>query len=329
MGELLSLAGDNILSPPILFFALGFAAALLRSDLSIPEAISKAIALYLMFAIGFKGGASLASGGLELLALWAALLGMGLSFVIPLLSFMILKSITGLSQVDAAAVAAHYGSVSVVTFVTAANFLGIENIPYEVWIIAVLALMETPAIVTGLALARRGAAGSERKSLFSGEVMREVLLNGSIVMLLGAFAIGWATGEKGLTDVAPFVVDPFKGVLCLFLLDMGLTAARQLHKTEGLGPSSIAFGLFMPLIGATLGLFGAWAIGMSMGGATLMAVLGGSASYIAVPAALRMALPQANAAIYLTLSLGVTFPFNVLIGIPIYLAAAEMLYGVI
>lgn len=329
MGELLSLAGDNILSPPIMFFALGFAAALLRSDLSIPDAISKAVALYLMFAIGFKGGASLSSGGLEVLALWAALLGIGLSFVIPLISFAILKAITGLSQVDAAAVSAHYGSVSVVTFVTAANFLGIENIPYEVWIIAVLALMETPAIVTGLALARRGAPGAERKSLFSGDVMREVLLNGSIVMLLGAFAIGWATGEKGLADVAPFVVDPFKGVLCLFLLDMGLTAARQLHKAEGLGPSSIAFGLFMPLIGATLGLFGAWAIGMSLGGATLMAVLGGSASYITVPAALRMALPQANAAIYLTLSLGVTFPFNVLIGIPIYLAAAEMLYGVI
>jgi len=328
MGELLSLAADNILSPPILFFALGFVAALLRSDLAIPEAIGKTIALYLMFAIGFKGGASLATEGLDLLALWAAFLGIGLSFVIPLISFRILRATTGLTRVDAAASAAHYGSVSVVTFVTAANFLDIEAIPYEAWIIAILALMETPAIVTGLALARgRGAEGTG--ALFSKEVLREVLLNGSIVMLLGAFVIGWSTGEKGLADVAPFVVDPFKGVLCLFLLDMGLVAARQLHKAEGMGPSVIAFGLYMPLIGGTLGLVGGWALGLSLGGTTLVTVLAASASYIAVPAALRMTLPQANAAIYLTLSLGITFPFNVLVGIPLYLTAAEYLYGVV
>ncbi|MBC6438992.1 MAG: sodium-dependent bicarbonate transport family permease [Rhodospirillales bacterium] len=328
MGELLSLAGDNILSPPILFFALGFVAALLRSDLAIPETIGKTIALYLMFAIGFKGGASLATEGLDVLALWAALLGIAMSFVIPIVSFRLLRMVSRLTRVDAAAVSAHYGSVSVVTFVTAANFLDIENIPYEAWIIAVLALMETPAIVTGLALAReRGKHGGQ--ALFSTEVLREVLLNGSIVMLLGAFAIGWATGEQGLTDVAPFIVDPFKGVLCLFLLDMGLVAARQLHKAEGMGPSTVAFGLYMPIVGGLFGLLGAWAIGLSLGGTTLIAVLGASASYIAVPAALRMTLPQANAAIYLTMSLGITFPFNVLIGIPLYLAAAEYLYGVV
>jgi len=326
MSELLAIGLDNLLSPPILFFALGFAAALLGTDLRIPEPISKAIALYLMFAIGFKGGAALAGHGLAGTALAAIAAGVALSFTVPCLAFLLLRLTTGIGRATAAAVAAHYGSVSVVTFVTATAFLDLEGVGYEPWLVAVVAAMETPAIITGLLLARerRGGPGG---GLFSGTVLREVLLNGSIVMLLGAFAIGWATGEEGLADVAPFVVDPFKGVLCLFLLELGLVAARQLGSGAGLRLPAIAFGLYMPLLGATLGLLAGWAIGISLGGATLMAVLAGSASYIAVPAAMRLVLPQADPAVYLTLSLGVTFPFNVMLGIPLYLAGATALYG--
>jgi uncharacterized protein len=331
--DFVSLALGNLLAPMTLFFVLGFVAGLAKSDLQIPEQIGKALAIYLMLAIGFKGGAAMASGGGGDGMLQAMLIGVVLSFLMPVLGFLLLRATAGLDRVNAAAVAAHYGSVSVVTFVTAVGFLGLQQVPYQEAMVAVVALMETPAIISGLLLAR--GIGDAGKSAADGSggtpprvgshLAREVLLNGSVVVLVGAFVIGWVTGDKGMTRVAPFIVEPFTGVLCLFLLEMGLVASRQLAGSRAMRPAVLAFGIYMPLIGAALGLGAAALLDLDLGSATLLAVLAASASYIAVPAAMRMALPRANAAIYLTLALAVTFPFNVLVGIPLYFAAARWL----
>lgn len=328
MNELLQLAIGNLVSPMVLFFALGVAAGRLKSDLTVPEAISKGLSLYLMLAIGFKGGVELATNGVSGTVAVALVLALVLSFGLPVIAYALLRALTRLDIPNAAAIAAHYGSVSVVTFVAATGFLGNRAIPYEGYLVAMLALMETPAIVTGLLLARRSVAAgltTSRAPLFSGEVAREVFLSGSVVLLVGSFAIGWTTGDKGMTVMAPAIMDPFKAVLAVFLLDMGLLVGRRLRDFRAVGWPVVAFGLYMPLIGAMIGLFAAHAIGLSQGGMTLVAVLAASASYIVVPAAMRLSLPQANPAIYVTLSLAVTFPFNLIVGIPLYHAAAQFL----
>jgi hypothetical protein len=326
MTDIISVAGGNLLSPMVLFFALGFIAALGRSDLAIPEAIAKGISLYLMLAIGFKGGAGLASHGIDATMIAAALAGVALSFSMPLLAYVLARRIAGLGGIDAAAVAAHYGSISIVTFVSAGEFLRMLGVTFEGYMVAVMALMETPAIISGLWLARRHLARPADKHE-RGDVLREVFLNGSVVLLSGAFIIGAVTGETGMATVAPFIDAPFKGVLCFFLLDMGLIAANRLRGTKTLTAGLVGFGILMPLIGGALGLAAGAAIGLSLGGVTLMGVLAASASYIAVPAAMRLALPEANPAVYLTVSLAITFPFNLTIGIPLYLSAARLLTG--
>ena len=282
------------------------------------------MSIYLLFAIGFKGGASVASHGVDATLLLAVGAGVILSFGLPLIAFALLKVMTNLSRTDAAAVAAHYGSISIVTFVAATSVLEGRMIDAEGYMVAVAAAMEAPAILSALWLvARSGTGGKMEEGL-----MREIMLNGSIVLLVGAFAIGMITGEKGLADIAPFIVSPFKGVLCLFLLDMGLIAGRGLRSAKGIVTLPIvAFGIAMPLIGASFGLAAGLLIGLSTGGILLMMVLAASASYIAVPAAMRVALPQANPAVYLTLSLGITFPFNLTLGIPLYLTVAQMVTG--
>ncbi len=329
MTQFLALAADNLASPPILFFVLGLAAGGLRSGLRIPDPISHALALYLMLAIGFKGGAAIADNGLDGSLAAALVLGAGLSFAMPFAGFALLRATTPLDRATAAATAAHYGSVSVVTFIAAAGFLDLHGIAYEAYLIAVVAAMETPAIVSGLLLARGGTGAGRGPGAgpTGGQVVREVLLNGSVVLLLGAFAIGWATGPDGLAMVAPFVVDPFYGLLCLFLLDMGLVAAAQLRGDDRPGPAALAFAVYMPLIGAGLGLAASFAAGLSPGGTVLLTVLAASASYIAVPAAVRVALPEARAGTAVTLSLAVTFPFNILLGIPLYAAIAAWAHG--
>ncbi len=329
MSDILALASQTVLSPMVLFFVLGFAAALYRSDLSIPEAMAKAMSLYLLFAIGFKGGVAVSANGVTG-ALFAALLaGIVLSALIPVIAFAILRVATRLSRVDAAAVAGHYGSISIVTFVTATSLLARGGLPYEGFLVAVAAVMEAPAIFVALMLARRGVAGTAAaREASDGRLWREVALNGSIVLLAGAFVVGWITGTDGLAQVSGFIVTPFNGILCLFLLDMGLVAGRGIRQSlSALSPAVIGFGLAMPLVGAALGLAAAFLVGLSPGGAALFATLAASASYIAVPAAMRVALPEARPAIYLTLSLGVTFPFNLLVGIPLYIWAAARLTG--
>jgi uncharacterized protein len=327
-GSIFDLAAANLLSPMVLFFVLGVIAALLRSDLTIPEAVAKGISLYLMLSIGFKGGAGVATHGLDALLVSALIAGVILSAAIPIIAFALLTSTTSLPRVDAAAIAAHYGSISIVTFLAASQALESANIPFEGFMVAVAAAMETPAIIVALWLAKRGATSTGTKGGgLDRETLREVTLNGSIVVLLGAFAIGWITGPPGLKAIAPFIIDPFKGVLCLFLLDMGVIAGSGLREgRKSLTLPVILFGLYMPLIGAALGLAAAMMIGLSLGGTALMITLAASASYIAVPAALRLALPEARPSVYLPLSLGVTFPFNLTLGIPIYITLAALVH---
>ncbi|MEL6450546.1 MAG: sodium-dependent bicarbonate transport family permease [Pseudomonadota bacterium] len=324
MQDILSLAATNLLSPIILSFALGVAAALARSDLNIPEAVAKGMSIYLLFAIGFKGGVSVADHGLDVTLGLSLLAGIILSAALPLIAFALLQVMGNLSRLDAAAVAAHYGSISIVTFVAGTSVLETSGFAAEGYMVAVAAAMEAPAILSALWLISRG--GDSRR--MDSELIREIMLNGSIVLLVGSFAIGWITGADGLAKIEAFIVSPFQGVLCLFLLDMGLVAGRGLRGGSGvLKPGVLVFGMVMPLVGATLGLGTGLLLGLSTGGVALFMVLSASASYIAVPAAMRVALPEANPSIYLTLSLGVTFPFNLTLGIPIYVAIASALTG--
>ncbi|WP_386624218.1 sodium-dependent bicarbonate transport family permease [Sulfitobacter geojensis] len=327
MEQLLSLAAENLISPIILCFVLGVAAALARSDLSIPEAVAKGLLIYLLFAIGFKGGVSVAAHGIDATLGLALLAGVVLSAVLPLIAFALLRVMTQMNRLDAAAVAAHYGSISIVTFVAATSVLESRGVAYEGFMVAVAAAMEAPAILSALWLVAKGGSADGNKGMDSA-LLREIMLNGSIVLLVGSFVIGWATGEDGLAEISSFIVSPFKGVLCLFLLDMGLVAGRGLREgSKILRPAVLAFGVLMPLIGSAIGLGFAMALGLSSGGIALMMVLSASASYIAVPAAMRVALPEANPSLYLTLSLGVTFPFNLTLGIPLYVAVSQAVTG--
>ena len=316
-----SLAEQNLLSPMVLFFALGVLLAFGRSDLSIPGAVVKLLSLYLMMSIGFRGGSEVAHHGLSATLGLALAAGLVLSFGTPFIAYGILRTAGGLGPVDAAAVSAHYGSISAVTLVAVMGVLQQMGIAFEGYMIAVAAVMETPAILSALFLARQRTEGGH-----GGELAREILLNGAVVMLLGAFAIGAITGERGQAMLKPFLVDQFAGFLCLFLLDMGLVAGRGLRDGgRVLTPGTVCFAVAMPLLSATLAAALSPLVGLSVGGTAVLITLAGSASYIAVPAAMRIALPQANPAIPLSLSLGVTFPFNLLFGIPLYIAIAQHL----
>lgn len=316
MTGMFEIAQQNLLSPMVLFFALGLFASFVKSDLSVPEAIAKTMALYLMMAIGFKGGVELAGTGLTGTLFAVLVVGAILSALLPLIGFGLLRATSGLSRVNAAAVAAHYGSISIVTFVAATQAITAAGLGYDGYMIAVAAVMESPAIMVALLLAK----GSGSTNAEGSHIGREIFFNSSVLMLTGAFIIGYITGKPGLAMISPFIVDPFRGVLCLFLLDMGLIAGRGLRS--GLGKLStpvVLFGLYMPLIGAAFAVAASMLLGLSAGSAALLITLSASASYIAVPAAMRLALPEATPSIYLTLSLGVTFPFNLAIGIPLYI----------
>jgi len=321
----MDLALSTLLSPMVLFFALGLGAALLKSQMSIPEAFAKGLAIYLMMSIGLKGGVEMSKSALGPDVVLVMLSGMALSFLLPVIAFALLRATTKLDRTDASAVAAHYGSISIVTFVAASQAVEAAGLESSGYLVAVAALMEVPAIISALLIAFRGRqqeaaiAGAER-----GELAREVMLNASVVVLIGSLLIGWITGTQGMQRIAPFFVDPFQGVLCLFLLDMGLSAGRGLRNGwRQLGAATIGFGVYMPLVSAGLAALVAALNGMRAGDAALLITLAASASYIAVPAAMRLALPKAKPAIYLTLSLGITFPFNLVAGLPLYIWLAE------
>ncbi|MBA4761298.1 sodium-dependent bicarbonate transport family permease [Sphingomonas sp.] len=315
---------EPFLSPVILFFLLGALAALARSDLAIPESIAKAMSLYLMAAIGLKGGVSVAAHGFEAGLIWAALAALALSFFLPLPAFALLRKVGRLDATNAGAVAAHYGSVSVVTYVTASEMLRIAGTPPAGYMVAALALMETPAIVTGLLLARRGMSGAASKRGSDG-LWHEVLLNGAVVLLIGSFVIGMIAGPDRFAPVAPVFEGGFRGILCLFLLDMGLIAVRRLRDARALTLRLAAIAILLPVLNGIVGVAIGSAIGLDVGSAAALGVLAASASYIAVPAAMRLALPAADPGLYLAMSLGITFPFNVVIGIPAIAALARMM----
>lgn len=314
-----------VVSPMVLFFLLGLAAAWVRSDLEVPAPLGSLFSLYLMLAIGFKGGSELAAAPGSGAVLAALFVGVLLSFLMPLLAFALLRAVSSLDRINAATVAAHYGSVSAVTFVTAVGFLNQHAVKYEGYLVAMLAVMEVPAIITGVLLARR--ATSAAGSGISASLLRHALTSGSVVLLTGSFAIGWVTGVEGRATLRPFVDDLFFGVLCLFLLDMGLLAARRMQEFGRVGGRLILFAVLMLPLGAGVGLVAGLSLGLSTGGVVLVMVLAASASYIAVPAAMRLAIPEADPAVSVTLSLGVTFPINVMIGIPVYFEIARRVVG--
>jgi hypothetical protein len=310
-------------SPAILFFFLGAAAAFARSDLTIPEPIAKGLSLYLMLCIGFKGGVEARAAGFNGDFLAAAALGVALSALMPLVAFLILKRVPRLDRPTLCALAATYGSVSVVTFAAGQQHLAAAGIPSGGYMAAVLALMETPAILTALVLlngAGRGEPGRRRS------ILREVFVGAASVMLLGSFLIGLISGEAGMARLDLFVGPLFQGALAFFLLDIGLTAARRLMEGgRKLSPGVIAFALGFPLISAGVALGLARLAGLEAGNAALLTILAGSASYIAVPAAMRLAAPKADAGVFVTASLAITFPFNLTLGIALYTAAAGWL----
>jgi hypothetical protein len=305
----------NLLTPPILLFLLGLTATLLRSDLEIPAQVSKTLSLFLLAAIGFKGGASLAESGFTVTVSSTLLAAMAAAVIVPLWTFFALRGRLGAT--DAAAVAATYGSVSAVTFITAASFLSARGIPFSGHMVAAMALMESPAIVIGVLLARRFGPNSAAGINWS-HLARDAFLNGSVVLLLGCLVIGYICGPVGGASFMPFIKTLFPGLLAFFLLDMGLVAAKRLGELRHVGLSAVSFAVLAPPINAALGLALATLLGLAHGDALLLVMLCASASYIAVPAALRIALPEANPGLYVTLSLAVTFPLNIIFGLPLY-----------
>lgn len=313
-------------SPAILFFFLGAAAAMARSDLSIPEPVAKVLSLYLMLCIGFKGGVEARAAGLDGDFLAAGAIGVALSALMPLVAFVILRRVPKLDRATVCALAATYGSVSVVTFAAGQQHLAALGIASGGYMAAVLAMMETPAILTALLLLN--VPGGRAEPGQRGAVLREVFVGAASVMLLGSFLVGLVSGEAGMAKLELFVGPLFQGALCFFLLDIGLIAARRLMEGgRSLSPAVVAFAFGFPLLSAALALGLARLAGLEVGNAALLTILAGSASYIVVPAAMRLAAPKADTSVFVTASLAITFPFNLTLGIALYTAAAVWLWS--
>lgn len=344
---------QSLLDPAILFFALGAFAGLVRSNLEMPAAISKFLSIYLLMALGLKGGFALAASGLTPSVLSSLGLAMLLAVVVPLVGYVLLRRV--LSGFNAAAVAATYGSVSAVTFVTATQYLESQSVPYGGYMAAAMALMESPAIILAVMLANAlrqkqaaacsavpavtmaggGAAtlgghglGKGGPQLSVGKILHESFTDGTQLLLLGAMLIGLLTGDAGKAAMQPFSGDLFKGMLCLFLLDMGLSTARNLPAVRKQSPWLLAYAVLGPITHATLALGLAWLAAVPAGDAVLLMVLAASASYIAVPAVVRYAIPEAEPSLYVSLSLGLTFPLNIVLGIPLYTQVVLSLWAV-
>lgn len=337
---------QNLIDPAILFFVFGVLAGTVKSNLEIPAPISRFLSLYLLMALGLKGGFALAASGFTLDVARSLGAAVTLAVLVPLLGYWLLRRV--LAPLDAAAVAATYGSVSAVTFITAVQTLESQGLAYGGYMAAAMALMESPAIIMAVLLAnalRQRAASSQSSGIqggvavlggpqghggngFSlGKVLHESFTDGAQLLLMGAMVIGLTTGEAGHAAMKPFTGDLFKGMLAFFLLDMGLLAARNMPKVRGQSPWLIAYAVLGPLVHASLALGLCALLGIGAGDASLLMVLAASASYIAVPAVLRHAIPEANPSLYFGLSLGVTFPLNILFGIPLYLQAAHWALG--
>jgi hypothetical protein len=315
---LLDAAITNATSPPVLAFVLGLIAVAVKSDLRLPESLYQGLSIYLLLGIGIKGGVALSEADLNEVAF--PILGtLALGIVIPVLAFWVVGKLTKLDAVNRGALAAHYGSTSLVTFSAALIFLDSQAVAYEGFVTTLLAILEIPGIVVGLMLASRG--------LNWGESLREILTSKSIVLLAGGLVLGLITGATGYERVEPFFGGLFTGVLALFLLEMGIVAGRRLPDVKQAGIGLVAFSLGFPLLAGTLGVAVGELTGLSLGGSVVLGILAASASYIAAPAAVRLALPEASPGIYLTASLGITFPFNLIFGIPIMFAVGGLVEG--
>jgi uncharacterized protein len=313
-----------MLDPVVLFFVLGVAAKLARSDLRLPEALYEALAIYLLLAIGLKGGVELARQP-ALSVLPHALAAIALGAAIPLLLFPVLRLLGRLSAADSASIAAHYGSVSVVTFAVATSVLRAAGISSEPHMPLLVALMEAPGIVVGIVLARHfapAASGGPRNTQW-GVLAHEVLFGKSVVLLMGGLLIGFIAGPQGIAPIEPLFMGLFKGVLALFLLEMGLVAGGRIGELKRAGAFLVVFGIAAPVALGLLGALVGHLLGLSLGGTALLATLAASASYIAAPTAMRVAVPEANPALSIGVALGVTFPFNITLGIPLYLQFAR------
>lgn len=322
---------QNILDPAILFFVLGVLAGLVKSNLEIPQPISRFLSLYLLMALGLKGGFALSHSGFTPAVLGTLGCAVGLAFLIPAIGYQVLKRLT--SPFNASAVAATYGSVSAVTFITAVQYAETHGIQYGGHMAAAMALMESPAILMAVIFSNNlrtshetpatSASVASSQGTRLGKILHESFTDGAQLLLMGAMVVGLVTGEAGKVAMKPFSGDLFKGMLAFFLLDMGLNAARNLPKRAGQSPWLFAYAVLGPITHATLALGIAIWFGLPAGDAGLLMVLCASASYIAVPAVLKYAIPEANPSLYFGMSLGITFPMNILFGIPIYMQLAR------
>ncbi len=320
----MNLIAENLISPVVLCFLLGIVAKAIKSDLSIPEPIYQGLSIYLLLAIGLKGGAALAVTPLSQL-IAPALITLILGCLTAVSAFFLISRFGKLDRQNASAVAAHYGSVSVVTFLAAMEAVKRSNMEYESYLPALVALLEVPGIIVALLFATKSQSnqGSWKTAL------HEVITGKSIVLLVGGLAIGAACGPQKLHDISPFFVSAFKGALCIFLLELGLITGKRLADVRKIGWRLITLGCFIPTFHGCIGVIAATLIGMTPGGASIFGIMVGSASYIAAPAAVRIALPKANPGYYLTLSLGITFPFNLAFGIPILQKTAIFLNSIL
>lgn len=315
----LDLVASNLLSPMVLAFALGFIAVLVKSDLKLPEGLYVSLSIYLLFAIGLKGGVALSKSNIQELAgpLMATL---ALGVVTPLLAYFIARRIGKLDRADASAMAAHYGSVSAVTFIAATNFAQSQGLKYEGFLPALVAVLEIPAILVALSMAlKEGSKGGLKL------VLHELITGRAVILLVGGVAIGLLAGPERMVQVEPLFGDLFKGALTIFLLEMGLVAGARAGDLKGRAWFLLGYGVLVPLINGILGVWAGSLVGMTAGGAGILGAMAASASYIAAPAAVRIVLPQANPGLYLTGSLTVTFPFNLMVGVPLYLEIAHRL----
>lgn len=335
---------QNLLDPAILFFVFGVLAGTVKSNLEIPTQISRFLSLYLLMALGLKGGFALAHSGLTFEVATTLGCAVALAIIVPALGYRVLRRF--LSGYDAAAIAATYGSVSAVTFITAIQYLESNNLPYGGHMAAAMALMESPAIIMAVLFANSlrqtggavvsvggGAAalgnpqGNAQGDVPLGKILHESFTDGAQLLLLGAMLVGILTGDAGKAMMAPFSVDLFKGMLAFFLLDMGLMAARNMAELRGKSPWLVAYAIVGPLVHAGIALGLCVVLGIAPGNGALLMVLAASASYIAVPAVVRYAIPEANPSLYFGMSLGMTFPFNIILGIPLYVGVANRMLG--
>ena len=317
---------SNLLSPAVLFFVLGIFAAVTKSDLKFPESLYSTLTIYLLIAIGFKGGVAINEAGIGVVWLPAAA-AMTLGGLIPIWTYPVLRHFGKFSIADAGAIAAHYGSVSAVTFIAATNFLKSINQPYETYASAFLAVMESPAIIVGVMLGK-GALGGKFSLSDQGvrHALRDSVLGKGVLLLIGSMIIGALSGKGGMASVEGFFVMPFQGVLALFLLEMGMVAGRRLGDLKKVGFFLLLFGISAPILHGSAGVLLGHLVGLSTGGATLMGVLSANASYIAAPAAVRLSLPEANPTFSLTAALAITFPSNITFGIPLFHELAKHLH---